>query len=77
MTDPFRAILTIQQAAFEGLFAMSAMMMRSWEQIIDLNEFLLREADTLVRCRIEIDDGPSFTGKYGKRHLDIDPERDV
>jgi carbon-monoxide dehydrogenase large subunit len=22
-------------------------------------------------------DGPPFTAKYGKRHLDIDPERDV
>jgi hypothetical protein len=26
---------------------------------------------------VEIDDGPSFTGKYGKRRFDIDPERDV
>jgi len=77
MTDPFRAILTVQQAALEGWLSMTAMVMRSWEQIFDLNEFLLREADTLVRCRVEIDDGPSFTGKYGKRHLDIDPERDV
>ncbi|SEH64447.1 hypothetical protein [Magnetospirillum fulvum] len=77
MTDPFRAILTVQQAALEGWLSMTTMAMRSWEQVLTLNQQLLRHADTLVRVHVEIDDGPTFTGKYGKRHLDIDPERDV
>jgi hypothetical protein len=77
MTDPFRAILTVQQAALEGWLSMTAMAMRSWEQVLTLNQQLLRQADTLVRVHVGIDDGPPFTGKCGKRHVVIDPHRDV
>ncbi|EPY02219.1 hypothetical protein [Magnetospirillum fulvum] len=77
MTDPFRAMLTMHQAALEGWLSLTTLAFRSWEQVLALNEQLVRQADGLVRVHVEIDDGPTFTGKYGKRHLDIDPERDV
>jgi len=77
MTDPFRAFLTLHQAALEGWLSLTTLAFRSWEQVLTLNEQLVRQADGLVRVHVEIDDGPSFTGKYGKRHLDIDPDRDV
>ncbi|CCG42621.1 hypothetical protein [Magnetospirillum molischianum] len=77
MADPFSAILAFQQAILESWLSSTAMVMRSWEQLFELNERLVGQADRLARSRVEIDDGPTFTGKYGKRHLDIDPERDV
>jgi len=77
MTDPFSAILSVQKAILESWLTTTGLFLQSWQQLFDLNEHLVRQADSLVRSHIEIDDGPTFTGKYGKRHLDIDPERDV
>ncbi len=77
MTDPFRTVLALNQALLESWLNSSALMMRVWEQTLGLHEHLIHQADEIVRCRFEIDDGPSFIGKYGKRHHDIDPERDV
>jgi hypothetical protein len=77
MTDPFTTLLELQRAMLDGWMNSSKQMMTYWQHMLDLQERLLHQATVAARSHIEIDDGPTFTGKYGKRRFDIDPERDV
>ncbi len=77
MTDPFKTVLEMQKAMVEGWMHSAEHMMSYWRHWIDLQERLVHQATAFHRGHVEIDDGPSFTGKYGKRRFDIDPERDV
>ncbi|EME69159.1 hypothetical protein H261_14810 [Paramagnetospirillum caucaseum] len=76
MNDPYKNMLEMQQAMLEGWMNSTNQMMQYWKHLIELQERLMQHA-TFGRDHVEIDDGPSFTGKYGKRRFDIDPERDV
>jgi len=76
MSDPYKQMLEMQRAMMEGWMQSANQMMQYWRHLIELQERLMHHA-TFGRDHIEIDDGPSFTGKYGKRRFDIDPERDV
>ncbi|RAU22275.1 hypothetical protein CU669_09130 [Paramagnetospirillum kuznetsovii] len=77
MTDPLKNMIALQQAMLDGWMASSTQMMQYWKHMFELQQNLINQASTLARSHVEIDDGPSFTGKYGKRRFDIDPERDV
>jgi hypothetical protein len=77
MTDPIKNMLALQKSMLDGWMASSAQMVQYWQHLFQLQENLFSQASSIVRSHVEIDDGPSFTGKYGKRHHDIDPERDV
>lgn len=77
MTDPFKNLMEMQRAMLEGWMNSSNQMMKYWQHMLELQENLINHATTAIRSHVEIDDGPSFTGKYGKRRFDIDPERDV
>jgi hypothetical protein len=77
MSDPFKAMVEMQRAMLEGWMTSSNQMMRYWQHLLELQERMIQQASSAVRSHIEIDDGPTFTGKYGKRRFDIDPERDV
>ena len=78
MTDPLNGLLELQRAMLDGWMNSSNQMMRYWQHMLELQEKLITQtAIAAARTHIEIDDGPSFTGKYGKRHHDIDPEHDV
>ena len=77
MSDPFKAMVDMQRAVLEGWMNSSSQMMRYWQHLLELQERMVQQASSATRSHIEIDDGPTFTGKYGKRHFDIDPERDV
>ena len=68
-------LVKLQQAMLEGWMNSANHMMKYWQHMFELQERLLQHA--AFRDHVEIDDGPSFTGKYGKRRFDIDPERDV
>jgi hypothetical protein len=76
MNDPYKNMVEMQRAMLEGWMNSANQMMQYWKHMIELQERLMRQA-TFGRDHVEIDDGPSFTGKYGKRRFDIDPERDV
>ncbi|CAA7620792.1 hypothetical protein [Magnetospirillum sp. SS-4] len=77
MTDPFKSMLEMQRAMLDGWMASTSQMMKYWQHMLELQEQLITQATIVARTHVEIDDGPSFTGKYGKRRFDIDPERDV
>ena len=77
MSDPFKAMVEMQRAMLEGWMNSSNQMMQYWQHLLELQERMIQQASSAVRSHIEIDDGPTFTGKYGKRRFDIDPERDV
>ena len=76
MVDPVKGLLGMQQAMLEGWMNTTNHMMSYWQHMIELQQRLIHHA-SYARDHVEIDDGPSFTGKYGKRRFDIDPERDV
>ena len=75
MNDPYKNLIAMQQSLMEGWMNAANQMMQYWKHMAELQERLLQHAT--FRDHVEIDDGPSFTGKYGKRRFDIDPERDV
>ncbi|MDO8608282.1 MAG: hypothetical protein Q7R40_17240 [Phaeospirillum sp.] len=77
MNDPLKSMIEMQQSMLEGWMNTSNQMMKYWQHMLELQEHLINHATTITRSHIEIDDGPSFTGKYGKRRFDIDPEHDV
>jgi hypothetical protein len=77
MTHPLKTMLSLNQAILENWLNSTTLIMQSWQHLFDLQGRLIHHVDEVVRSHVEIDDGPTFTGKYGKRHLDIDPERDV
>ena len=77
MTDPFKNLIEIQRAMLDGWMNSSNQMMKYWQHLLEFQEHLIHQASAVTRNHIEIDDGPTFTGKYGKRRFDIDPERDV
>jgi len=77
MTDPFKSLLDLQRSAMDGWINSASQVMRYWQHLLELQERLINQATVVTRNHIEIDDGPTFTGKYGKRRFDIDPERDV
>jgi hypothetical protein len=77
MSDPFKNLIAMQQAMLDGWINSSNQMMKYWQHLFELQEQLINQAASAVRSHVEIDDGPTFTGKYGKRRFDIDPERDV
>lgn len=76
MNDEYRQLIEMQRAMLEGWTHAIGQMTQYWLHLIELQERLMRHA-TYGRDHVEIDDGPSFTGKYGKRRFDIDPEKDV
>ncbi|MBI3445473.1 MAG: hypothetical protein HY055_08940 [Magnetospirillum sp.] len=75
-TDPMKNLIEMQRSLMEGWMSSANQMMKYWQHMMELQERLIHHA-TYGRDHVEIDDGPSFTGKYGKRRFDIDPERDV
>jgi len=77
MIDPLKAYLTLQQATLANWASTTEIVLRSWQHWANVSEQLGRNALSAIRVRPEIDDGPAFTGKYGRRRFDIDPERDV
>ncbi len=77
MTDPLKNLLDLQRSMIEGWMNSSNQMMAYWQHLLELQERLIHQATAVTRNHVEIDDGPTFTGKYGKRRFDIDPERDV
>ncbi|OAN43034.1 hypothetical protein A6A04_10080 [Paramagnetospirillum marisnigri] len=77
MNDPLKNMLVLQKAMLDGWMTSSNQMLQYWQHVFDLQEKLFNQATSFARNHVEIDDGPSFTGKYGKRRFDIDPERDV
>ncbi|CAA7619508.1 conserved hypothetical protein [Candidatus Terasakiella magnetica] len=77
MVDPFKNLVELQQSMLEGWINSSNQMMQYWRHMFELQERLISHSIDYGRGKVEIDDGPSFTGKYGKRRFDIDPERDV
>ncbi len=77
MNDPLSTLFALQKAMLDGWMTSSNQIMQHWQRVFELQENLLHQTTRFVRNHVEIDDGPSFTGKYGKRHHDIDPERDV
>ena len=77
MTDPLKTLLDFQRAMLDGWISSATQAMTYWQHVLELQERLIHQATSVTRSHIEIDDGPTFTGKYGKRRFDIDPERDV
>jgi hypothetical protein len=77
MVDPFKTFFGLQKSFLDGWVSSASMVIQSWKHLFDLNERLLKTGAALGRNKTEIDDGPDFTGKYGKRRFDIDPDRDV
>ena len=77
MTDPLKNLMEIQRAMLEGWMTSSNQMLQYWQHLLELQERLIHQVGSAARSHVEIDDGPTFTGKYGKRRFDIDPERDV
>ena len=77
MSDPFKSMVEMQRAMLEGWMNSSNQIMRYWQHLLELQGRLMQQTSTVVRSHVEIDDGPTFTGKYGKRRFDIDPEHDV
>ena len=77
MTDPLKTLLDLQRAMLDGWMNSSNQMLQYWQHLLELQERLICQATAITRSHVEIDDGPTFTGKYGKRRFDIDPERDV
>lgn len=76
MVDPLKNMMDLQKALLDGWLASANQMMEYWKHVLDLQDRLIHHA-TAGRDHIEIDTGPSFVGKYGKRRFDIDPEHDV
>lgn len=76
MDDHYKKMIEMQRAMLDGWANSANQLMQYWRHMIELQEKLLSHV-TYGRNHVEIDDGPSFTGKYGKRRFDIDPERDV
>ncbi|WP_096703472.1 hypothetical protein [Magnetospirillum sp. 15-1] len=76
MNDPYKNLIEMQQAMLEGWMNSANQMMQYWKHLMELQQRLMQHG-AFGRDHVEIDDGPSFTGKYGKRRFDIDPERDV
>jgi hypothetical protein len=74
--DQYKNLIEMQRAMLDGWMNAASQMMQYWQHMIELQERLMQQA-TYGRDHVEIDDGPSFTGKYGKRRFDIDPEKDV
>ncbi|MFD2234775.1 hypothetical protein [Phaeospirillum tilakii] len=77
MSNPIQLALTLHHAWIDAWLASTSLALRGWGDLIDLDGRLFQEADALIRRHAEIDDGPTFTGKYGRRRFDIDPEHDV
>jgi len=76
MVDPVKGLVELQRAMLEGWMSSTNHVMAYWQHVIDLQQRLFHHA-CYARDHVEIDTGPSFTGKYGKRRFDIDPEHDV
>jgi len=77
MPNPVQLTLSLQHAWINAWLASTTLMLQGWSQVIDLDGDMLRQAGTLIPRCDTIDDGPTFTGKYGRRRFDIDPEHDI
>jgi hypothetical protein len=77
MVDPLSNMIKMQQAMLESWINCSTQMMQYWQHLAAMQERLINQTLEYGRGKVVIDDGPSFTGKYGKRRHDIDPEHDV
>lgn len=76
MNDPLKNLSSMQMAMVEAWANSTRHMLDAWRHMIELQQRFLRHPD-YHRTHVEIDRGPSFTEKYGRRAHDIDPERDV
>lgn len=77
MADPYKNITDMQTAWMQAWASSTQHMFQCWKHVFDLQQGLLRHADSHHRDHVEIARGPALTDKYGKRSHDIDPERDV
>jgi len=77
MANPIQLVLSLNQAWIEAWLSSASLMVYGWSRIIDLDGQASCPAGTKHPRRAEIDQGPTFTGKYGRRRFDVDPERDI
>lgn len=77
MANPIQLVLSLNQVWVEAWLSSASLMVYGWSRIIDLDGPAPRPAGARNPRRAEIDQGPTFTGKYGRRRFDIDPERDI